>query len=99
MVCAEAVLANRPLIASAVCPALEDLRDASIEVQPDNVDQYCDAILRLSDEPEFYSRKQRACAALHEPFYRSENSWAWKIKEALSRHGIVQAASARGEVP
>ena len=55
MVCAEAILANRPLIASAVCPALEDLREASIEVQPDNVDQYCQAILRLSEEPEFYS--------------------------------------------
>ena len=51
MVCAEAILANRPLIASAVCPALEDLQEASIEVQPDNIDQYCQAVLRLSEEP------------------------------------------------
>ena len=93
MVCAEAILANRPLIASAVCPAIEDLQDASIEVQPDNVDQYCQAILKLSEEPEFYSYKQAACAALHEPFYDSEKSWATKIKEALSKYGIFPDGS------
>ena len=92
MVCAEAILANRPLIASAVCPALDDLREAAIEVQPDNVDQYCQAILRLSEEPEFYSHKQTACTALQEPFYRPECSWAAKIKEALSRHIIFPSA-------
>jgi glycogen(starch) synthase len=97
MVCAEAILANRPLIASAVCPALEDLRDASIEVQPDNVDQYCQAIIRLSEDPEFYSQKLTACSSLHEPFYRSENSWATKIKEAVSRHVILPAASVGNE--
>jgi glycogen synthase len=100
MVCAEAILANRPLIASAVCPALEDLQDASIEVQPDNVDQYCQAILRLSDEPEFYCHMQAACPALHEPFYNAENSWATKIKEALSKYSICPAPSnGSGDVP
>jgi glycosyltransferase involved in cell wall biosynthesis len=94
MVCAEAILSNRPLVASAVCPALEDLREASIEVQPDNVDQYCGAILRLSDEREFYLDKQAACFALHEPFYNPENSWATKIKEALSKHIKILAPSA-----
>jgi hypothetical protein len=97
MVCAEAILANRPLIASVVCPALEDLRGASIEVQPDNVDQYCQAILGLSDDPELYSHKQAACAALHEPFYNSENSWATKIKEALSKYLIFPASSTGSE--
>jgi glycogen synthase len=85
MVCAEAILANRPLIASAVCPALEDLQSASIEVQPDDVEQYCQAIVRLSDELGLYSDKQQACRALHEPFFNPENSWAMKIKEALSK--------------
>jgi glycosyltransferase involved in cell wall biosynthesis len=97
MVCAEAILANRPLIASAVCPAVEDLQGASIEVQPDNIDQYCQAILRLSGESEFYSHKQAACAALHEPFYNSENSWATKIKQAVSRYVIFPEPSARNE--
>jgi len=88
MVCAEAILANRPLIASAVCPALDDLWEASIEVQPDNVDQYYRAILRLSEEPEFYLNKQMACSALQESFYRPECSWATKVKEALSKYDI-----------
>jgi glycogen synthase len=98
MVCAEAILANRPLIASAVCPALEDLQGACIEVQPDNVDRYCQAILRLSDEPEVYRHTQAACPALHEPFYNPENSWATKIKEALSRHNICPAPSSESRV-
>ena len=97
MVCAEAILANRPLIASVVCPALEDLQGASIEVQPDNVEQYCQAILRLSDEPEFYAHTQAACSALHEPFYSPENSWATKIKEALSKYIILPASSTGSE--
>jgi glycogen synthase len=97
MVCAEAILANRPLIASAVCPALEDLQGAFIEVQPDNVDQYCQAILRLSDEPKFYCRTQIACFALHDPFYSSESSWATKIKEALSKHITFPASSNKSE--
>jgi glycogen synthase len=97
MVCAEAILANRPLIASAVCPALEDLQDASIEVQPDNVDQYCRELLRLSDDTELYAHKQAACAALHEPFYDSEKSWAAKIKEALLEYILLPASSTGSE--
>ena len=94
MVCAEAVLADRPIVASAVCPAIEDLRAAWIEVQPDNVDQYCRAILRLSEDPEFYSDKQSACAALHEPFYNPDDSWAAKIKEAVVEHvGVLDISS------
>ena len=46
MVCAEAILAGRPVITSAVCPALAYIREAAIEVQPDNIDQYYQAILQ-----------------------------------------------------
>jgi glycogen synthase len=94
MVCAEAILANRPLVASAVCPAVEDLRVASIEVEPDNIAQYCEAVLRLSDERELYLEKQAACITLQEPFYDPENSWATKIREALSKHIKIPASLA-----
>jgi glycogen synthase len=83
MVCAEAILANRPIIASAVCPAVEDLRAASIEVRPNCVEEYYRAIVDLNDDPALYSRKQSACATLHKPFYDPDKSWAAKIKEAL----------------
>ena len=46
MVCAEAILAGRPVITSAVCPALAYIREAAIEVQPDNIDEYYQAILQ-----------------------------------------------------
>jgi len=90
MVCAEAILANRPLITSAVCPALEDLREACVEVEPDHVEQYCEAILRLNDDPELYSRKKAACAALHEPFYDPKQSWATKVKDVLLDYVLRQ---------
>lgn len=86
MVCAEAILSNRPLITSAVCPALEDLREASIEVQPDDIDQYYQAILRLNDDTELYSRKRAACAALQAPFYDLKQSWYTKMKEVLTEY-------------
>jgi|GEM_PF-480111 len=91
MVCAEAILANRPLITSAVCPALEDVREATVEVQPDNVDQYYQGILKLNDDIDFYSCKQTACIALQKPFYNPKNSWGTKIKEVLARYVVIPA--------
>ena len=52
MVCAEAILANRPLITSAVCPGLEDVRAAAVEVAPDDVDQYYQGVLKLKRRSE-----------------------------------------------
>ena len=88
MVCAEAILANRPLITSDVCPALEDVREAAVEVEPDNVDQYCQAILKLYDDRQYYLEKYRACAVLQEPFYNRQNSLGNKLKEVLACYMI-----------
>jgi glycogen synthase len=91
MTCAEAILAGRPLITSAVSPALEDVREAAVEVEPDNVDQYYNAILELNNDQQFYSQKQQACGALQEPFYKPENSWGAKLKEILIKHfGVLE---------
>lgn len=83
MTCAEAILAGRPLVTSEVCPALDYLRDASVEAEPDNADSYRDAIVRLSDDPELYSRKQSACAGLQGQFYDRGNSWYAAMRRAL----------------
>ena len=83
MVCAEAILAGRPVITSAVCPALAYVRAAAVEVQPNNVDQYRDAILRLSDDDKFYDMKQQECRPLQAQFYDRNNSWAEKLKAVL----------------
>ena len=46
-VVAEGVLSGRPVITSSVCPALDYVRDAVVEVPPDDVKGYGDAILKL----------------------------------------------------
>ena len=83
MTCSEAILAARPLVTSAVCPALDYLRDASVEAEPDNADSYRAAILRLSDDPDLYASKQSACAGLQGQFYDRGNSWYSAMRRAL----------------
>lgn len=83
MTCAEAILAQRPLVTSAVCPALDYLRDASVEATPDDPPSYRDAIVSLSENPALYSEKQRACAGLQEQFYDRGNSWYSAMRRVL----------------
>lgn len=64
----ESILARRPVITSSVCPALAYVRDAVVEVPPDDVDAYVRAILHLTCDPDGYDRKRRACALLSGPF-------------------------------
>jgi len=92
MVCAEAILSGRPVITSAVCPALAYVKEAAIEVQPDNVDQYHQAILKLADDAEFYKLKHEACAALQEQFFDPKNSWAEKLKTLLKNASLGRPA-------
>jgi glycosyltransferase involved in cell wall biosynthesis len=75
MTCAEAILAHRPVITSAVAPAIDDVRAAAIEVAPDDRDAYLEAILRLADDPVFYQAKVEACRAIAERYYDPANSW------------------------
>lgn len=86
MTCAESILAGRPLITSPVCPALEHLAEASLEVPPDDVGAYREAIVELSNNPDLYERKRLACAGLQGQFYDRANSWYAKMKAALEQH-------------
>jgi glycogen synthase len=96
MVCAEAILSRRPLITSAVCPALEYVRDAAIEVQPNNVDQYCRAIIDLCDEKALYEGKWMAALVMQDQFYETSNSWMAKVKLVLQKHlGFIEIAGTR----
>lgn len=83
MTCAEAVLSGRPLIASAACPALHYLRDASLEVAPNQVVQYRDAIVALRDDPLLARSLRQASAALSAPFYDEAHSWDRAMRDAL----------------
>jgi glycogen synthase len=83
-VVAEAILAGRPVITSAVCPALAYVKDAAIEVPVDDVAAYADAILRLSQDPQLYQAKHKASHAAQAQFYDLDGSW----KNVL--HGVLK---------
>jgi glycogen synthase len=69
MTVAEAILAGRPVITNSVVPALELCRDACIEAQPDDIDSYVEAIMKLMDNPDEYQRLRKACPDAGQQFY------------------------------
>lgn len=71
----EAVLAGRPVITSRVCPALQEVEAAAIEVEPDAVLQYADAIERLMLDRDLFEAKVRATRDLRQKFLDFDNSW------------------------
>ena len=74
-----------PVITSSVCPALDYVREAVVEVPPDDVGAYLDAILRLHDDAAFYEQKRAASVALQGQFYEPEGGWAAALLKALGR--------------
>ena len=75
MVVAESVLAGKPVITSAVCPAVHYLGDAVLQVPVDDVDAYQGAVERLADDRDFYDRVRDAGAVVREQFFDPENSF------------------------
>jgi glycosyltransferase involved in cell wall biosynthesis len=82
-VIAEAVLAGRPVITSAVCPALMYVNEAAIEVTPNSVDDYAQAIRSLATDPALYAAKQEACRELRWQFLDLSNAWSTKLASVL----------------
>ena len=89
MICAEAILAGRPLITSKVCPALELLGPASIEADMDQVDSYADAVLALANDPALVESKRHATAELRKPFFDRANSYGAQLEASLVATGIA----------
>ncbi len=85
-VVAEGVLSGRPVITSRVCPALEYVREAVVEVSVDDVQGYGDAILRLCDDGEFYRAKRRGCVGAQAQFYEVERGWGAALKKVLTKN-------------
>jgi len=87
----ESVLAGRPVITSTVCPAIEYVRAACVEVPPDDVRAYGDAILRLANDNDFYEQKRRNCAAAGEAFYDPARGWGATFRRVLELIGVLPA--------
>jgi glycosyltransferase involved in cell wall biosynthesis len=93
-VVSEAVLAGRPVITSAVCPAIYYVRDAVVEVPVDDVQAYGDAILSLRNDRELYRRKVDACEPLKAQFYDESLGWGAALDKALlPLRGITEPAA------
>jgi glycosyltransferase involved in cell wall biosynthesis len=93
-VVAEGVLAGRPVITSSVCPALALVRDSVVEVPPDDVAAYANAIRQLRDDRELYHSKRRACATVQEQFYEPRKGWAavlQRVLASINRHPTERA--------
>jgi glycosyltransferase involved in cell wall biosynthesis len=76
MTVSEGVLAGRPVITSSVCPAARYVSEAIVEVPPDDVSGYAEAIRLLYTDREDYRIKCTACRQLQEQFYDRERGWA-----------------------
>jgi glycosyltransferase involved in cell wall biosynthesis len=79
----EAVLAGRPVITSSVCPALNYVRDAVVEVPPEDTDGYAQAILALRNDSGLYREKREACSEYQSMFYDAERGWGAALRRSL----------------
>jgi glycosyltransferase involved in cell wall biosynthesis len=87
-VVAEGVLAGRPVITSSVCPALEYVKDAVVEVPPDNAIAYGDAILQLKSDAVLYHAKRQGCASARAQFYDASHGWKVAVAKAVGISGL-----------
>lgn len=79
----EATLAGRPLITSRLCHGLDLLGDTLVEVAPDQVEAYVEAVRRLADDGALYEAKLRACPDASRPFLDEAQSWGSKLRLIL----------------
>lgn len=74
--------ANVAVVADGQTPwfILSLLRWLVVEVPPDDIKGYGDAILRLCDDWEFYEQKRLACLGLQDKFYDISRGWGAILK-------------------
>ncbi|MEA5595382.1 glycosyltransferase family 4 protein [Rivularia sp. UHCC 0363] len=79
----ESILSGRPVVTSAVCPALSYVREAVMEVPPNDIRAYGDALLSLYGDRQLYEQKKQRCLILQEKFYDTTKSWGTALKSIL----------------
>jgi glycogen(starch) synthase len=83
-VVAEGILAARPVITSAICPALEYVRAGVLEVPPNDRAAYAQGIINLKDDPALFRAKCEGCRAVRGQFYDLSRGWGAAAKIAVS---------------
>lgn len=84
-VAVEAILAHRPVVTSAVCPALELIRPAALEAMPDNIPSYVGAIRALLVDKKLYDALVKASYDVADRFFNREEAWAAKMSIVISK--------------
>jgi len=90
----EAILAGRPVVVSRACPSLEIVRDAAIEVRPNAIEDYCEAILTLSRDQKLYEQKVDCCVRYREALLGGANSWHAHVERVLTKLSCDRYGSA-----
>ncbi|MFK3889929.1 glycosyltransferase family 4 protein [Sphingomonas sp. NPDC079357] len=85
MIVAEGVIARRPVVTSRVCPALELVAEAAVEVAPDDVAGYAAALRALASDGGLYARKVAAAEDLRAAFFEEANGYGAKLRGVLQR--------------
>lgn len=80
----EAMLAGRPVVTSAVCPALDYVRPSCYEVPPDDIDAYKRAILALADDRDLYDKLQSRTRDVAKQFLDPSKSFMRALSDVLS---------------
>jgi glycosyltransferase involved in cell wall biosynthesis len=89
----EGILSKRPVVASAVCPAIDLVAPAVVEVEPDRVESYTAALCQLIDDRELFHEKVEAATRLGAEFFDVQNGWTAK---AIALIAIDQSDIATG---
>jgi len=90
----EAVLSGRPVITSDVCPAMEHVKSAVLEVKADDINDYVQKIQDVFEERSLFKSKLNACEKEREQFFSEDNSWKYGLKKLLLS---IQSSSSKAK--
>ncbi|HVU51426.1 MAG TPA: glycosyltransferase family 4 protein [Polyangia bacterium] len=85
----EACLAQRPVVVSDICPAVEYVEPAVVAYRGGDLGSCREALIRLATDPELYSAKRAECLRVARPFLDARFS----LREAL--RGVFSALQQR----
>jgi len=80
----ESILAMRPVVASDICPAVDLMKESSIEVPAGDIDAMVKAIIKLASDHELYDRLQKNCKHDAGTFYDFDQSWGKALQTAIT---------------
>jgi glycogen synthase len=87
MTAAEAILAGRPVVLSAVVPAWEVLGDAAIKIETGNVDNFVETFKKLATDSNYYEHCRQATLAVQDQFYQTSQGLGAVLGRAIAALG------------